>query len=119
MTDRFMMLRRIAVSIAVSLLSGTALLGGLTYWATPTVVVQNHSTATVQVTAHWGSGQKALPAIPPGAQRSFRVAGESAIEFGVMFPDGTQLNSQPMYFTTATTVTAVITGSSVDVSADL
>ena len=37
--------------------------------------------------------------------------------FVVTYPDGQQLTSLPMYFTTATTVTAVVTENTVDVTA--
>ena len=113
------MLHRIAVPFVILLLICTALVGGLMYWATPTIVIQNHSGVTVRVTALWGTSRKELPAISPGAKRTFKVAGESAIEFVATYPDGTQLSSLPMYFTTATTVTAIVTDNMVKVTADL
>lgn len=39
--------------------------------------------------------------------------------FVVTYPDGRQLTSLPMYFTTAMTVTAVVTDNQVDVTAEL
>lgn len=102
-----------------ALLLCSALVGMLMYWATPTMVVQNHSGSTVQMIAKWDDNVIELPALSPGAQRAFKVRGESAIEFFVTYPDGTQVKSQPMYFTTATTVSAVVTANSVEVSAKL
>lgn len=119
MTRSSTMLYRIAIPLVILLLICTALVGGLAYWATPTIVIQNHSGDTVRVTAQWGTSRKELPAVSPGAKRTFKVAGESAIEFVVTYPDSTQLRSLPMYFTTATTVTAVVTDRVVEVTADL
>lgn len=113
------MLHRLAAPLVILLLVCTALVGGLTYWATPTIVIQNHSGVTVQVTALWGNNRKKLPAISPGAKHTFKVAGESAIKFVATYPDGTQLSSLPMYFTTATTVTAIVTDNMVEITAGL
>ncbi|WP_313055426.1 hypothetical protein [Pseudomonas lopnurensis] len=119
MTRSRTMLQRIAIALFTLVLICTALLGGLLYWATPTMVVQNDSELTVQVTAHWGDSRKMLQPIKPGDKRTFKVRGESAIEFVATYPDGTQVTSRPMYFTTATTVTAVVTDSGVEATAEL
>jgi hypothetical protein len=79
----------------------------------------NQSSLTVQVEALWSASRKQLPAIAPGAKRTFKVAGESSIALVVTYPDGRQLTSAPMYFTTAMTVTAVVNDNHVDVTAEL
>ncbi len=119
MTRNRPMFQRIAIALLVLLMLCTALLLAITYWATPTMVVRNDSQHTVRVTAHWGDRLKILQAIKPGARRTFKVRGESAITFVVSYPDGTQVTSHPMYFTTATTVTAVVTGSGVEATTEL
>ncbi|MCQ4297608.1 hypothetical protein NAU58_18690 [Pseudomonas stutzeri] len=109
--------RRIAVTLLTLSALCAALLLGVNYWATPTVVIRNQSGVTVQVEAQWSANRKKLPAIAPGAMRTFKVAGESSIAFVVTYPDGRQLTSLPMYFTTFTAVTAVVTDGLVDVRA--
>lgn len=119
MTRSWTMPQRIVAIFLVLLLLCTALLVGITYWATPTVVIQNHSWVTVHVEAYWGTDRKQFPAITPEAKRTFKVTGESAMEFVATYPDGRHVTSLPMYFTTATTVTAVVTDSGVEVTAEL
>lgn len=119
MTLRWTLIRHIAIAIMIMVSLCAALLLGISHWATPTVVVENHSSVTVEVEARWGRNRKELPAIEPGARRMFKVTGESSMVFVVTYPDGRQLTSLPMYFTTSTTVTAAVTDSLVDVSAKL
>ncbi|MGA6099124.1 hypothetical protein ACPESN_14805 [Stutzerimonas marianensis] len=119
MTRNRPMFQRIAIALLVLSMLCTALLLAITYWATPTMVVRNDSQLTVQVTAHWGDRLKILQPLKPGARRSFKVRGESAITFVVTYPDGTQITSQAMYFTTATTVTAVVSDSGVEATTEL
>ena len=119
MTRNRPVLQRIALALFGLLLLCTPILLGITYWATPTIVVRNHSPFTVQVTAYWGDQLKVLQPVKPGAKRTFKVRGESAITFVVTYPDGTHVTSLPMYFTTATTVTAVVTGNGVEATAEL
>lgn len=104
----------LAVLVSVFTLAGAAL-----YWATPTMVVRNDSSATVQVTARWNAHHRELHDLQPGHARTFKVRGESTITFTVTYPDGSHVQSLPMYFTTATTVSAVITARSVSVSPQL
>lgn len=117
MTQGRMLVRHVAWVLLLSVLLCTAVLAAITYWATPTVVIQNHSPDAVRVAAQWGTSRKQLPGIAPGATRTFKIAGESAVAFVVTYPDGSQITSLPMYFTTATTVTAVITDNHVNVTA--
>lgn len=119
MTRSLSRLRCLVLASIAALLICIALVGMLMYWATPTMVVQNRSGNPVEVIAKWNDNVIELPGLSLGAQRTFKVRGESAIEFFVTFPDGTQVRSQPMYFTTATTVSAVVTADSVRVSAEL
>jgi hypothetical protein len=117
MTRSSKLLRRIAATLLLLLTLCAALLSGVNSWATPTVVVRNQSGVTVQVVAQWNTHRKQLPAIAPRATCRFKAAGESSMVFVVTYPDGQQLTSLPMYFTTATTVTAVVTENTVDVTA--
>lgn len=117
MTRSWTLPRRIAVTLLTLSALCAALLLGVDYWAAPTVVVRNQSGVTVQVEAQWSANRKQLPAIAPGAKRTFKVTGESSIVFAVTYPDGRQLTSRPMYFTAFTTVTAVITDGLVEVDA--
>lgn len=119
MTHSRPIIKRIAIALFALFILCTALLLAITYWATPTMVVRNDSQHTVRVTAHWGNSFKILQPLKPGARRTFKVRGESAITFVVSYPDGTQVTSHPMYFTTATTVTAVVTGSGVEATMEL
>lgn len=119
MTGSLSRLRCLVLTSIAALLTCLVLVGTLMYWATPTMIVQNRSESIVQIIAKWDDNVIELPGLSPGAQRTFKVRGESAIEFFVTYPDGTQVKSQPMYFTTATTVSAVVTANSVDVSAEL
>ncbi|MGY8820263.1 MAG: hypothetical protein ACKVLM_12775 [Pseudomonadales bacterium] len=119
MTLSWTLARRFAFAIMIIFALCAALLLGISHWATPTVVVENYSSVAVEVEARWDSNRKQLPAIAPGARRSFKVTGESSMAFMVTYPDGRQLTSLPVYFTTTTTVTAAVTDSIVDVSAKL
>ncbi|CAD5106194.1 hypothetical protein [Zestomonas carbonaria] len=112
-------LEHIAFALLAALLSIFTLAAAAVYWATPTMIVRNNSGATVQVTARWGDHHRELGDLQPGSKRTFNVRGESAIRFIVTYSDGSQLESLPMYFTTAMTVSAVISGQSVSVSAEL
>lgn len=119
MTRSWTLVRRLAVVLlTLSAVYAAPFLGAL-YWATPTVVIHNHSGVEVQVEARWDAQRKQLPALSPGAKRRFKVAGESAMGFVVNYPDGRQISSTPVYFTTATTVTAVVTDSGVEVRSEL
>lgn len=119
MTRSRKLLQRFTVTLLIVLALNAALLLSVAYWAKPKVIVQNHSAVTVQVEARWGPHRKQLPAIAPGAKRRFKVAGESSMVFVVTYPDGRQLHSLPVYFTTAMTVTAVVTDSTLGVTAEL
>lgn len=119
MTRAKTMLQLIAIVLPALVLVSAVSLGGLAYWARPTMIVQNDSESTVQVTAYWDEHEKVLQPIKPGARQTFKVSGESAIVFVVTHPDGTQVRSHPMYFTAATTVTAMFTGNAVEVTSAL
>lgn len=116
MTRGTTLIQRIAIVLFALILIIALLLGGVAYWVKPTMIVQNDSELTVHVTAYWADARKVLQPIKPGASQTFKLSGESAVVFVATYPDGTQVKSQPMYFTTATTVTAIFTENAVDVT---
>lgn len=118
MTRTWKILRRIAFALCALAALYAALFLGVAYWAKPTMVIRNHSGVTVQVEARWGTNRKQLPAIAPGAKRRFKVGGESAMGFVVTYPDGKQISTEPVYFTITTTVTAIVTDSTVEVTSN-
>lgn len=90
------------------------------YVATPKFVVKNESDISVEVTAHWREQIKSLSNIPAGSERVFEVNDEAAMEFRAVYQNGLVITSSPaVYFTSGTTVIAVVTESAVEVSTEL
>ena len=89
------------------------------YVATPKFVVKNESGVSVEVTAHWREKSKRIGSIVAGSKRVFEVNDEAAMEFRAVYPSGQVVTSSPaVYFTSGTTIIAVVTESAVEVSAE-
>ena len=89
------------------------------YFSTPKFVVRNESGVSVEVTAHWKGQSRNLGSLSVGSERVFEVNDEAAMEFRAVYPSGQIITSEPgVYFTSGTTVIAVVTGSSIEVSTE-
>jgi len=89
------------------------------YVATPKFIVKNESDVNVEVTAYWKQQSKNLGSILAGGEQMFELNDEAAMEFRVAYPDGQVITSSPaIYFTSGTTVIAVVTESAIKVNAE-
>ena len=78
----------------------------------------NGSSGAVSVVAAWRNREKDLGTIQPGESFRFSLSDEAAMTFRVRYDDGGELENEPIYFTSATKVIAMISDSSVDVRYD-
>lgn len=98
----------------------TLIIGAGLCVATPTFTVTNKSEVNMQVTAHWRQEVKGLGELTPSDEVQFTVNDEAAMVFKAVKPDGSVLSSEPaVYFTSGTSTSAVITGSSIEVNTRL
>lgn len=99
---------------------GTFAYVAATYVGTPKFTVKNQSGVSVEVTAYWREQSRNLGTLSPGEERVFEVNDEAAMQFQAVYPGGQVITSSPaVYFTSGTTVLAVVTESSIEVSAEL
>ena len=68
-------------------------------FAAPAFVVINRSAEPVTVVASWRQTARPLGRLASGDRLRFTVADEAAMRFAVTYPDGRQLESEPIYFT--------------------
>lgn len=81
----------------------------------PAFEVVNESTEPVFVVAEWRGEEKTIGNIGPMATYEFCVDAEAAMKFRVGYLGGVEIESEPIYFTSGTTVIATITGNAVRV----
>lgn len=116
------MINKLLLAITALFIIGVGILIYLAapFVATPKFIVKNESSATVKVTAHWRGKAKVLAGLSSDSQLEFKVNDEAAMEFKAAFPNGLVLSSAPaVYFASGTVTNAVVTDSSIEVSAQL
>lgn len=84
----------------------------------PQFEVINQSKHVVHVFAYWRNKNRELGAIQPSTTYVFSVNDEAAMKFTGRFPDGREINSEEIYFTSGTGVVATITEKGIQVKYD-
>lgn len=84
----------------------------------PEFEVINDASETVAATAVWRNNEKELGNIPPGAAKNFAVNDEGEMVFRVSYAKGRVIESEPIYFSSGTTVIATISREGVQVRYD-
>jgi hypothetical protein len=72
----------------------------------------------VTVTANWLERSKDLGIVKAGSVKPITVRGEAAMVFSMRYADGREIESKPVYFTSGTTISVVISENSIDVKYD-
>lgn len=86
------------------------------YMTTPTFSVSNFSDAPIQVTAYWREKSRDLGEIAPGQKVEFEVNDEATISFKAKYPNGKELKSREIYFTSGIAIQAEVTESGIEVN---
>ena len=77
--------------------------------------IVNNSRGPVSVVAAWRSNEKRIGSIEPLSSHQFSVDDEAAMTFTVLYADGRQFATEPVYFTSGMEVIATISNDGVDV----
>jgi len=85
----------------------------------PRFRISNDSVQNVVVTTKWRDQTRDLGTIEPGATISLIVKDEAAMVFIVRYADGSELSSEPVYFTFGITTNISILEESIDVKQDV
>lgn len=80
--------------------------------------VVNGSADAVSVVAAWRNREKDLGTIQPGESFRFSLDDEAAMTFRVRYADGSEIESEPIYFTSGVKVIATISEHGVAVRYD-
>ena len=115
-----MIRNQVRVIVAILFIgAGSVAYFAASYVATPKFIVKNESDVNVEVTAYWKQQSKNLGSILAGGEQMFELNDEAAMEFRVAYPDGQVITNSPaIYFTSGTTVIAVVTESAIKVNAE-
>ncbi len=81
----------------------------------PQFEIINESTEIVFVIASWGNQKKDIGAIQPSAIHLFSIDAEAAMKFIARYPNGREIESKYIYFTSGTTVVATISQRDIEV----
>ena len=80
----------------------------------PVVEVVNRTGAPVAFVASWRDRSVKVDALQPSASHRLRIDDEAAITFSVVYADGRQAVSEPLYFTAGIEVIATISDDGVE-----
>lgn len=102
---------------------GAVILIGLAIFAIPAFFdpafeVVNQTDGPVYVIAEWRTESREIGSIEALSSYEFSVDDEAAMVFRVRFADGSEAESEPIYFSRGFTVIATISGNSVEVAYD-
>ena len=75
--------------------------------------IENRSREAGAVRASWSEHNEDIGILAPAAGHEFRVDGEAAMRFTVVFPDGREIASRETYFSSGVTVNVVISDTAV------
>jgi len=114
------MIKKVLLGLAALFPVGIASFASIVapYMAPPTFNVNNSSGEPVQVTAYWREKNRNLGEIAPGQKVEFEVNDEAAISFKARYPNGKELRSREIYFTTGITIQAEVTELGIEVNYD-
>jgi hypothetical protein len=80
----------------------------------PEFELVNRSSEAVSVVAAWRSNEKRIERIDAMSSYRFVVGDEAAMTFTVRYPNGKEVESEPLYFTRGIKVIATITDDGID-----
>ena len=84
----------------------------------PQFEIRNQSEQPVSVVATWRDQERVFADIAPASTVAFSVEDEAGMAFHVHYPNGSQVESEPIYFSRGLTVIATITEDDVEVRYD-
>lgn len=85
----------------------------------PRFQISNHSAQAVTVTVTRRDKSRDLGAIEAGSRISLTARDEALMVFTVLYADGREIESQPIYFTSGIVVNVIISQDGVDVERDI
>ena len=85
----------------------------------PRFKISNESAGNVAVTAKWRDQVRNLGDIEPGSTISLTVRDETSMVFLVRYADGTEMNSEPVYFSSGITTNVSISRNSIDIDQEV
>lgn len=84
----------------------------------PEIEIVNRTPEAVSVIATWRNTEKNIGQIEPMSSYQFSVDDEAAMVFKVRYPDGNEIETEPLYFSSGLKVLAEITSDGVSVRYD-
>ena len=101
------------LDVVILLVMGLVVVNYLPVFFDARFLVENRSHEAVAVRASWLDQADDIGSLAPSARHEFRVNGEAAMRFTVIFPDGRETTSSEIYFSSGMTVDVIISDTGV------
>jgi len=82
----------------------------------PSFIVMSDATKNVDIRAEWRDKKLHIGILKPGSKYTFSVSDEAAMKFIVTYPNGDEIESKEIYFTSGTVVYSKVSDSSITVN---